>query len=342
MIIFLSCCWLFGRGLAQFPPKFDHNVDLPTERPLIIAHQGSCGRYPEHSLPGYERAIADGTDVIECDMCITRDLRIICAHESWLNASTNIADVYPESRMNTYFIYGHLKNITDYFSVDFTLEELKVVMRRQREPFRDPSYNNMFPIVTLEELIELVQSENRSIGLHLETKESIWTNSLDLLRNANVTLEDIVLDILDSYNMTKPNQPYFLQSFSRRSVDYLAARTELPVLMLLNEFSDVSDDALAEYAEFAYGVGPTKDWIVEKTDSGEIIGRTDFVDRAHSFGLKVHSFTMRNEDRFLAWDYGQDPRNEYLDYLHLEVDGLFTDFPETYSNFLNFVYDCQV
>ena len=327
-------CLVLGCVLAQLvPPTFDHGVDLPTERPLIIAHQGSCGRYPEHSLPGYERAIADGADVIECDMCLTRDLRVICAHESWLNESTNIADVFPESRMNTYFIYGNLENITDYFSVDFTLSELKSVFRRQREPFRDPNFNDQFPIVTLEEVIDLVQSANRSVGLYLETKESIWTNSLDLLRDANTTLEDIVLNILSSYNLTTSNQPFFLQSFSLISAQYLANRTELPVVVLLNEFSDVSDDALAEYAQFAYGVGPTKAWIVEVTENGEIIGRTDFAERAHSFGLKVHTFTMRNEDRFLAWDYGQDPYNEYLDYLQLNVDGIFTDFPDILSFF---------
>ena len=32
------------------PPEFDHGVDLPTTRPLNIAHRGASGAYPENTL----------------------------------------------------------------------------------------------------------------------------------------------------------------------------------------------------------------------------------------------------------------------------------------------------
>jgi len=36
---------------------------------------------------------------------------------------------------------------------------------------------------------------------------------------------------------------------------------------------------------------------------------------------------------FLAWDYGSDPYREYDEFVELGVDGLFTDFPWSLSNY---------
>lgn len=72
--------------------------------------------------------------------------------------------------------------------------------------------------------------------------------------------------------------------------------------------------------------------------SNQIVERTDFVERAHRAGLRVHPYTLRNENQYLAWDYGQDPYNEYDDFFNIGVDGVFTDFPATYFKFLNNTY----
>ena len=45
---------------------------LPTFRPLIIAHRGSSGMYPEHTALGYRKAAEQGADLIECDLAITK------------------------------------------------------------------------------------------------------------------------------------------------------------------------------------------------------------------------------------------------------------------------------
>jgi glycerophosphoryl diester phosphodiesterase len=38
------------------------------DRPMIIAHRGSHGHFPEHSLGGYADAYYSGADFIEIDM----------------------------------------------------------------------------------------------------------------------------------------------------------------------------------------------------------------------------------------------------------------------------------
>jgi glycerophosphoryl diester phosphodiesterase len=56
---------------------------------------------------------------------------------------------------------------------------------------------------------------------------------------------------------------------------------------------------------------------------------TTLVADAHKAGLFLHAFTFRNENRRLASDYRGDPKNEYLAYFRLGVDGVFTDFTDT-------------
>ena len=62
--------------LGQLDYEVDHGVDLPTTRPLIIAHRGSSGALPEHTVQAYTKSVQDGADVIECDVCVTKDLKV--------------------------------------------------------------------------------------------------------------------------------------------------------------------------------------------------------------------------------------------------------------------------
>jgi glycerophosphoryl diester phosphodiesterase len=68
----------------------------------------------------------------------------------------------------------------DYFIHDFTLAEIKLLKRKQRLPYRNQMLNEMFPYMTFNETVQLMQSmadkkqKNRSnpypTGLYIETK----------------------------------------------------------------------------------------------------------------------------------------------------------------------------
>ena len=45
---------------------------LPTFRPLIIAHRGASGMFPDHTALGYTKAAEQGADLMECDLAITK------------------------------------------------------------------------------------------------------------------------------------------------------------------------------------------------------------------------------------------------------------------------------
>ncbi len=111
----------------------------------------------------------------------------------------------------------------------------------------------------------------------------------------------------------------------------------------------VTPAGLAEIKTYADGIGPWKRYIVsvkgtvgadgkvmDLNGDGKIndadattLAPTTLIADAHRAGLFVHAFTFRNENRRLAADYRGDPKQEYLQYYALGLDGLFTDFTDT-------------
>lgn len=202
----------------------DHKVQLPTTRPLVIAHRGASGIYPEHTAKAYQEAVEQGADVIECDVSITKDKKLVCLHENNLKHSTNVESL-PEfaDRKTSYNIshefYDVLRYVLiedDWFAVDFTLSELKLLRKVQGNGLRDPSFDGQFQITTLEEMIEIVQNASRIIGLHLETKSPRWLNSLPFMSGA--TVEELLVEVLDRYGYRSKHDPCFLQSFEEDSL----------------------------------------------------------------------------------------------------------------------------
>jgi glycerophosphoryl diester phosphodiesterase len=110
--------------------------------------------------------------------------------------------------------------------------------------------------------------------------------------------------------------------------------------LLARTFGYLTTDAgLKEVASYAYGIGPWKRYIVPTlanpngSGPGEAslkLGEpTDLIQRAHAAGLKIHTWTFRNEQRRLAGDYAGNPINEYLQFYQLGIDGVFSDFADT-------------
>src|SRR5687768_12339560 len=72
-------------------------------RPLNIAHQGGEDEFPSNTFYAYENALAIGADVLEMDVNITKDRKVVVMHDTHLGRMC-----HPELNVN-----------------DFTLRELK-------------------------------------------------------------------------------------------------------------------------------------------------------------------------------------------------------------------------
>src|SRR5690349_15229497 len=52
----------------------------------VHGHRGARAKYPENTLPAFEYAIAQGVDVIELDLGVTKDNVVVVSHDSFLKA----------------------------------------------------------------------------------------------------------------------------------------------------------------------------------------------------------------------------------------------------------------
>lgn len=320
---------------------------LQTQRPFNIAHRGSNGEIPEETAEAYLRAIAEGADFIESDITATKDGKLICFHDLVLDYVTDVAD-HAEfaNRIRTYEAEGEM--VTGYFSVDFTLEEIKTLRARQRFSFRDTSFNDKFQIVTFEEFIEIGLSAERVVGIYPEVKSPVFVNKHVKWSDGKIH-EDIFVETLLKYGyggkyLSKEwkEKPLFIQSFAPTSLIHSSKLTDSPQILLLDSVNSVTQDTNQTYAEitsdaylkfiskYVVGLGPWKDTLVPADANNYLTAPTDLVTRAHALNLQVHPYTFRNEYPYLHFDFHQDPHQEYSYWIHnVSIDGLFTDFTGT-------------
>jgi glycerophosphoryl diester phosphodiesterase len=65
------------------------NPWIRDDRPLSVAHRGHSIAYPENTLEAYRKAIELGVEMIECDVNISRDGKLVMMHDSTLDRTTS-------------------------------------------------------------------------------------------------------------------------------------------------------------------------------------------------------------------------------------------------------------
>ncbi|KAG0463400.1 hypothetical protein HPP92_019469 [Vanilla planifolia] len=343
-----------GRPLYPLPGKLQHKHKEPLQsfRPYNIAHRGSNGEIPEETVPAYMRAIEEGADFIETDILASKDGKLICFHDVALDDITNVAD-HKEfaNRKATYEVQG--KNMTGWFIVDFTLDELKSLRLKQRYEFRDQQYNGKFEIITFEEFISIALDANRIVGIYPEIKSPVFINQ-HVKWSDGKKFEDKFVETLLKYGYKGAykskewqEQPVFIQSFAPSSLIHVSSLTSSPKILLIDNINIPTQDTNQTYAEitsdsyFSYiknyvvGIGPLKDTIVPPMNN-YLSTATDLVAKAHAHNLQVHPYTYKNENKFLHFNFHQDPYAEYDFWINvIGIDGLFTDFTGVFINIKN-------
>ncbi|MBN6527305.1 glycerophosphodiester phosphodiesterase [Acinetobacter pittii] len=328
---------------------------------LVVGHRGASALRPEHTLASYQKAIDDGADFIEPDLVSTQDGVLVTRHENEIGGTTNVSTLSQfADRKTTKNIDG--KDLTGWFTEDFTLSELQQLKARERIPeFRpaNTAYNDLYPVPTLEQVIELAEANYKKtgkiIGLYIETKHPTY------FKNQKLAMEDTLLKTLAKYEYTRDIAPVYLQSFEvqnlkdlKRELDLHKTLKHAQIIQLYDAktsqpadfvesgetktYADLATaQGLKEVAKYANGVGPSKGYILNFNDNGSV-QMTSFITDAHTAGLKVHPYTFRPENNFLPKPLkcSQDKPaercpsgalKEFEAYFKAGVDGVFTDDP---------------
>ncbi|XGV98467.1 MAG: glycerophosphodiester phosphodiesterase family protein [Leptolyngbya sp. BL-A-14] len=283
--------------LLEAPIATPNITSLPTlngQAPIVIGHRGASGDRPEHTLESYKLAIQRGADFIEPDLVVTKDGVLIARHEPEISGTTDVAS-RPEfaDRKTTKMLDG--APVTGWFAEDFTLAEIKTLRAIERLPFREQTFNGVFEIPTLDEIIALVkqteQETGKKIGIYPETKHPTY------FEDKGFNTSQLLIDNLVKNNFTDPSR-IFIQSFEVSNLKALHdtimpnAGVDIPLVQLIDAY-DVADDGtllyedvnarpydfavagdtrtygdlitpagLAEIATYADGIGPWKRQIV--------------------------------------------------------------------------------
>ncbi len=327
---------------------------------IVVGHRGASALRPEHTLASYQKAIDDGVDFIEPDLVSTKDGVLVARHENEIGGTTNVSVLSQfADRKKTKIIDG--TSLTGWFTEDFTLSELNQIKARERIPALRPDnvqYNDQFNIPTLEQIIELAENHYKKtgkvVGLYIETKHPTY------FQKQNLSLEDPILKTLAKYQYTRDIAPIYLQSFEVNNLKYFKDQLTLhktlkyaKIIQLYDEkalspadfvaqgikttYGDMATaQGLTDVAKYANGVGPWKPYIFNETYTAP----SDFVKNAHTVNLKVHPYTFRPENNFLANNLKcstattdaskrceAGANKEYEMYFKAGVDGVFTDDP---------------
>lgn len=230
--------------------------------PLVIAHRGASGSYPEHTEIAYWQAMQQGADFIEADLVVTKDGVLISRHENELSQSTNVAAL-PQfsSRKTTKRIDGI--DVTGWFSEDFTLAEIRELKARESKPeirAANTRYNDQFGILTLAEVMQLVeryqQISGRIIGLYIETKHPSYFKVEGTYLDGKPIATDISKLLLQQLSQwqRQASNPVFIQSFEMSNLWWMKQHGLAQYQVranLIQLIGDISGSALYPASNFA-------------------------------------------------------------------------------------------
>ncbi|CAG9316973.1 unnamed protein product [Blepharisma stoltei] len=315
----------------QTPAPYLQNL----KRPLNIAHRGASGYIPEHTLQAYDVAAYMSADYIEPDLNPTKDFHLVINHDNLLNETSNV-ELLPQFAYlrTTKTIQTYEGNITEtgWFIEDFTLEQIKQLRAKQRLSFRPKTFNYLLEKITIDEALEwaIKENENRKrnkknlVGAYIELKNPTYYNSKgfpvqQMLLN---TLKKFGIDDIKGAN---EKCPIILQCFELETLEFFSKETDLPLVYLIDSGSGLPYN-MTEYASIVHGVGPDIGFIFNtKYDS------TGFVALAHQNNLFVHPWTIRDD----TLPAGFTAKQVYLKLLYENIDGIFTEFPDSANTYFN-------
>lgn len=301
---------------AETPAAY---ATLSGEKPIIIAHRGASGHFPEHTIMAYKAAIDMGADFIEPDLVMTKDGVLIARHDPYLSDTTNVED-HPEFAGRKKKRVTPMGEMQDWWADDFTLAEIKTLKSRQQFETRSMEQNDQLDIVTFDEVMDVAlaaAAEGRTVGLHIEAKWPGYYSSVGL------DMVDPIIEGMKTKGLAEAGIPVFIQSFEPEFLAAFAQKSELPTIqnMVGEPYASMLGITYDLTTLTTTGVGAEKSFVLN--DDGTT---SDFVNRAHAEGLLVHVYTVRDDQPKAGF---ADAKAELEALIKAGADGIWVDYPDT-------------
>ena len=246
-------CWPCWPG----PPP-SHPFFAQFERyPLVMAHQGGDGLWPDNTLYAFERAVDLGVDVLEMDVHSTADDVLVVIHDSTVDRTTDGSGAVHD------FTLVELKSLDAAY--DWTPDD------GQTYPYRGQGIT----VPALDELFVAFPGMPMNIEIK-QAEPSIAAPLCQLIREHDMADKVLVVSFHEEAT----------QEFRGDCPEVVtgAGQNEVIALFALSKL----------FAEGAYS--PAAEAVqVPEYRSGLHVITPRFVDAAHHRGLQVHAWTINDE-----------------------------------------------
>ena len=299
------------RGAPAGTPQLAATTAVAVD-PVNIAHRGASAYAPEHTLVAYALAIEMvAPTMVEQDLQLTSDGVLVCLHDTTLNRTTNVEEIFPDRAVEVER-RGEMRQV--WRVSDFTLEEIKTLDAGSW--FSEEFVGARVP--TFQEAIDLVKGK---AGMYPETKSPEQYEALGFTMEEELARVFAAngLDTLEGQSAT----PIYVQSFSPESLKRFSAIVgdtyRLIQLVGGGQEALLSEQGLADVARYATGVGPSIALLVADPSRGQA---------ARDHGLEIHPYTVRAT----RLPEGYADAGAYMRYLFdaLSATGVFTDNPDLF------------
>ncbi|KAK1394526.1 Glycerophosphodiester phosphodiesterase [Heracleum sosnowskyi] len=304
------------------------NLTTKVVKGLVISHNGASGDYPGCSDLAYHKAIADGADIIDCTVQMSKDKVAFCLANIDLSAITTALTTYMDRSATVHEIQAQ----NGIFAFDLDWSEIEALKPTIEIPWKDsglvrnPKNKNKGKFVTLASFLDLAKA-NKTGGVLINIQ-----NAAFLASKKGIGVVDAVTKALTNASFDKPSEQKVLIQSDDSSV--LAAFKDKPnyqrVLTIKDTKSDAPKSVVDEIKKNADGVVVDRETVVQQNSGFFTTAFTKVVEEMHASNISVYVAPLRNEFVFLNFDYLSDPYLQLATYFSSQMlDGVITDFPAT-------------
>lgn len=290
--IFLLLIWIVSIFFCKFTSSRQKPGVFVKNAPkfLLIAHKGASREFPENTMAAFKRAVEIYPDaMLETDVRATKDNKIIIAHDSLLEVTTNAKGMIKD------YTLAELKKLDAGYNISFD--------NGKTHPFRGQGYE----LAALDELLE--QFPNSRMSIDIKYHNINFARDVIALIKKHNAVDRVILASFDSRinDLIKRDYPEFSTNFVESEIKRFLI---LHKLHIPGFFS--SDNDVLMIPEFSDQNQP--EYLGENASQGFRLVTPQFIKDAHKRNMPVYVWTINNEDnmrRLIEWG----------------VDGIITDRP---------------
>ncbi|TQE07672.1 hypothetical protein C1H46_006743 [Malus baccata] len=302
-------------------------------KPLVISKYGASGDFPSCTDLAYTKAIADGVDVLDCPVQISKDGIPFCASSINLIDSTTVAQ---SSFSNLTTVVPEIKAGSGIYTFSLAWKDIEGLTTTISNPsskytlFRNPRFKTGGKYLTLSDFLALAKKSSSLSGVLIGIEYAAY-----LAEEQRLSVTEAVMNTLSKAgfdNKTALNVK--IQSTNSSVLMKFKEKTSYELVYKIEEnIGDTLSSTIEDIKKFADSVVINKASIFPESEAF-ITGVTDVVSKLQAAKLPVYVELFSNEFVTQAWDFFSDPTVEINLFVSgANVDGVITDFPKTAARY---------